>query len=106
MTSPIVHDDHSVGADSKAVLAPESDLAQPIFPLSWKSLENFSMACSTNSESSWRVGMRADRRGEEIAGVTGSHYLSAAFGASEATILSKRGSPRSGSQYGNSLSWP
>ena len=33
-------------------------------------------------------------------------YLSGVFGASEATIFSKRGSPRSGSQKGDSLSIP
>jgi hypothetical protein len=37
--------------------------------------------------------------------LTSSRYLSA-FGAREATICSKRGSPRSGSQKGNSLSMP
>jgi len=33
-------------------------------------------------------------------------YLSADFGAKEATILSKRGSPRSGSQKGSSFNAP
>jgi hypothetical protein len=44
--------------------------------------------------------------GGEIADVIASAYLSAAFGASEATIFSKRGSPRSGSQRGCSFKAP
>ncbi len=36
----------------------------------------------------------------------GWHYHFASFGASEATICSKRGSPRSGSQNGCNFSWP
>ena len=42
--------------------------------------------------------------GEEVIGL---HWVEvASFGANEATICSKRGSPRSGSQKGNSLSMP
>ncbi len=33
-------------------------------------------------------------------------YLFAGFGASEATIFLKQGSPRSGSQNGRSFNWP
>ena len=42
----------------------------------------------------------------EIADVIASAYLSAAFGANEATIFSKRGSPRSGFQRGCSFKAP
>jgi hypothetical protein len=34
------------------------------------------------------------------------HLFASSFGASEATIFSKRGSPRSGSQNGNSFNCP
>jgi len=34
------------------------------------------------------------------------HLFGPSLGASEATIFSKRGSPRSGSQQGKSFNWP
>jgi hypothetical protein len=44
--------------------------------------------------------------GEEFLRIHRGVYLLGSFGASEATIFSKRGSPRSGSQTGNSFKAP
>jgi hypothetical protein len=44
--------------------------------------------------------------GKEVLWVHSGVHLAVSFGASEATICSKRGSPRSGSQYGNSFKCP
>ena len=44
--------------------------------------------------------------GEEVARIHSSSTWAVPFGASEATIFSKRGSPRSGSQKGSSFNAP
>ena len=66
-------------------------------------------ACSVSRNAKGnRSYSRAADHGTRFFNVPGFHFVgeAASFGASEATIFSKRGSPRSGSQTGNSFKAP
>jgi hypothetical protein len=52
------------------------------------------------------VNVTQRQLGEEFLRIHCGVYLLAYFGASDVTIFSKRGSPRSGSQKGNSFKAP